>query len=71
VNVLAVVPAQLLLLLHGPRSHWLLDITPSVLAADHETDLPGWVGGDGGVCVFRNGEDLLAVFLELGDEFEV
>jgi hypothetical protein len=33
--------------------------------------LAGWVGGDGGVCVFDGGEDLLAVLLQLGDQWEV
>jgi hypothetical protein len=33
--------------------------------------LTGWVGGDGGVCVFYSWEDLLAVLLELGDQWKV
>jgi hypothetical protein len=33
--------------------------------------LTGWVGGDGGVCVFNSWEDLLAVLLELGDQWKM
>lgn len=63
----AVVSAKLLLLLGGPAAEWCLEVTVSVLAADHETDLARWVSWDGGVGVFDVGENLLAVFLELGD----
>lgn len=62
---------MLLFLLLGPGSYWLRDIAISVLAADHEANLSGWVGWDSGVCVLGDWEDLLAVFLELGDELEV
>lgn len=71
VNLFAVVSAQLLFLLLRPGSHWLLDIALSVLAANHEADLSRRIGWDGGVCVLGDGKDLLAVFLELGDELEV
>jgi hypothetical protein len=33
--------------------------------------LTGWVGRDGGVCIFDGWEDLLAVFLELGDQWQM
>lgn len=70
-DLLAVVSAQLLFLLLGPGSYWLLDIAISVLAADHKANLSGWVGWDGSVCILGDWEDFLAVFLELGDELEV
>lgn len=71
VDLLAVVSAQLLFLLLGPRAHWLFDIAISVLAADHKANLSGWVGRDGGVCVLSDWEDFFAVLLELGNELEV
>lgn len=71
VDVGVVVLAQLLLLLGGPLADGLLDIAVGVLGADHEADLAGGVGGDGGVGVLGDGEDLLAVLLELGDERQV
>jgi hypothetical protein len=71
VNVLVVVAAETLLLLAGPGADGLADIAVGVLAADHEADLAGWVGGDCGVGVFGDGEDLLAGLLEVGDEREM
>lgn len=71
VDVRVVVSAQLLLLLLGPRPQGHLDIGVGVLAAHHEADLARGVGRDGGVSVLGNGEDLLAVLLELGDELQV
>ena len=71
VDVGVVVPAQLVFLLGSPAPQWRCEIAISILAADHEADLAGWVGGDGGVCVFDRGEDLLAVLLQLGDQWEV
>lgn len=71
VDLLVVVSVDGLLLLCGPRSEWVLNITVGVLAADHEADLTTWVGWDGGVCVFDSWEDLLAVLLQLGDEWKV
>lgn len=71
VDVRAVVSAELLLLLDCPAADWCLEIALGILAADHEADLAGWVGGDGGICVFDVGENLLAVFLELGDHCQV
>ena len=66
-----VVSAKLILLLWAPATQWLANIALGILAANHEADLAGWVGGDGGVCVFDRGEDLLAVLLQLGDQWEV
>ena len=71
VDLGVVVAAELLLLLLGPRAERNLDVGVGVLGADHEADLAGGVGGDGGVGVLGNGEDLLAVLLELGDEGKV
>lgn len=70
-DVLVVVAAELLLLLTGPAANGLLDVTSGILAADHEADLAGGVGGDGGVGVFGNGENLLAGLLEVGDQRQV
>lgn len=70
-NLLVVVLAKLLLLLWGPGAERLGQIPVGVLAADHEANLAGRVGWDGGVGVLDVGEDLLAVLLELGDEWEV
>lgn len=66
-----VVPAQLLLLLLGPGAYRDLDVAVGVLAAHHEADLAGWVGRNGGVGVLCDGEDLLAVLLQLGDQGQV
>lgn len=70
-DVGVVVSAQLLLLLLGPGPQRNPDVDVGVLAADHEADLTRGVGRDGGVSVLGNGEDLLAVLLELGDERQV
>jgi hypothetical protein len=71
VDLLAVVPAQLLLLLGSPGAERLLQVAVGVLAANHEANLPGWVGGDRGVAVLDVGEDLLASLLEVGNERHV
>jgi hypothetical protein len=71
VDSLVVVSTKLVLFLRSPATQWLGDIALGVLAADHEADLAGWVGGDGGVGVLDGWEDLLAVGLQLGDEWEV
>ena len=66
-DVLIVVPAELLLLFKRKASHGLLDIAIGVLAADHEADLARGISGYGRVGVFDCWEDLFAVLLELGD----
>jgi hypothetical protein len=71
VDLLAVVPAQLLLLLNWPASQRLLEVQVGVLAADHEANLTRWVGGDRSVTVLNGGENLLAGLLEVGDEGHV
>jgi hypothetical protein len=71
VNLLAVVLALLVLLLGCPAAQGLLEVGVAVLGADHEADLSGGVGGDGGVGVLDGGEDSLAGLLEVGDDVEV
>ena len=71
VDVLVVVAAETLLLLARPGARGLAHVAVGVLAADHEADLAGGVGGDGGVGVFGDGEDLLAGLAEVGDQGEV
>lgn len=71
VDLGVVVPALGLLLLGGPRAERDLDIAAGVLAADHEADLARGVGGNGGVSVLGDGEHLLAVLLEAGDQGQV
>lgn len=71
VDILAVVAAQLLLLLAGPLPEGLTEVAGGVLAADHEADLAGGVSGDGGVGILDDGEDLAAGLLQAGDEGEV
>lgn len=57
VDLLAVVLAELLLLLRRPAAKRLLDVALGVLGADHEANLARWVGRDGGVRVLDSGED--------------
>jgi hypothetical protein len=71
VDLLAVVFAQLLFLLLRPGSYWLFNVAFSIFAANHKADLPRGVGWNGSVCVFSDREDLLAIFLELGNKLEV
>ncbi len=66
-DIFIIIPTQLLLLLHTPAPHRLLDVPLFILAADHEPDLAARIRRDGGVGVFDSGEDLLARFLEVGD----
>lgn len=70
-DLLAVVSAQLLLLFRSPGSERLLQVTVGVLAANHEADLSGWIGGDRGVAVLDVREDFLASLLEVGNEWHV
>src|ERR1700712_5909553 len=70
-DLLAIISAQFLFLLLRPGSYWLLDVALSILAADHEANLSRGVGWDGSVCVFGDWEDLLAIFLELGNKLEM
>lgn len=70
-DLLAVVLAQLVLLLGCPAADRLLEVALSVLGADHETDLTGGVGGDRGVGVLDGRENCLARLLEVGDDVKV
>lgn len=71
VDLLVVVLAQLLLLLSAPAAQRLLEVAVGVLAADHEANLAGWVGGNGCVGVLDGGKDLLARLLQVGNEGEM
>lgn len=71
VDLSVVVAALGLFLLGCPLAKRNTDIAVGILAADHEADLARRVGRDGGVGVLGDGEDFLAVFLELGDERQV
>lgn len=70
-DFLIVVSTQLLFLLGGPASQWLLHVSGAILTADHEADLSRRIGRDGRVGVFNDGEDVAAGFLELGNEVQV
>lgn len=67
----AVVAEVLILELLVELADWLAHVAGSVLGADHEANLAGWVGWNGGVGVLDGWEDLLAVLLELGDQWHV
>jgi hypothetical protein len=71
VDLGVVVAALGLLLLLSPLAERNTDVAVGILAADHETNLARGIGGDGGIGVFGNREDLLAVLLELGNERQV
>lgn len=70
-NLCIIVSAQLVLFLGSPLAQRFANIAVGILAADHEANLTRWVGGDGGVCVFDSWEDLLAVLLELSNQWKV
>jgi hypothetical protein len=71
VDIGVVVSAELLLLLGCERAQGLGEVSVGVLAANHEADLSGGVSWDGRVGVLDVGENLLAVLLELGDQWKV
>lgn len=71
VDVGVVVAAQTLLLVARPRAQRLAHVAGGVLAAHHEADLAGRVGGDGGVGVVDDGEHGLAGLLQVADQREV
>jgi hypothetical protein len=70
-NIRVIILAQLLLLFRSKRANRLLDIAIGILAADHEANLAGRICRDGSVGVFDGGEDFFAVFLELGDQWQM
>lgn len=67
-DVLVVVPAQLLLFLYAPASERLGHVPIFVFAAHHKSNLAAGIGRNGGVGIFDSGEDFFAGFLEVGDE---
>ncbi len=67
VNLLVIIPTQLLLLLGAPFSQRRFHVAILVFAADHEADLARGVGRNGGVGVFDCREDFFAGFFEVGD----
>lgn len=70
-NLLIVVPAQLLLLVNLPVAERDLDVAGGILAADHEANLARRVGRDRRVGVFDHGENFFTTFFELGNEREM
>jgi hypothetical protein len=71
VNLGIVVAAQFLLFFWGPAAQRLGELPVGIFAADHEANLTRWVGGDCGVSVLDVREDLLAILLELSDQWEM
>jgi hypothetical protein len=67
-DLLAVVLAMLLLFLRSPGTEGLLKVAVGVLAANHETDLAGWIGRDRGIRVLDVRENLLARLLQGSNE---
>jgi len=67
VNLLVIIPTQLLLLLGAPFSQRRFHVAILVFTADHEADLARGVGRNGGVGVFDCREDFFAGFFEVGD----
>ena len=65
---LVIVSVHLLFLFAGYGPERLGDVPVCILAANHETNLAGWIGGDGRVSVFRNREDFAARLLKVGNE---
>lgn len=65
ISIIILINALLLLGLETPQ--WILEISVRVLATDHESNLSGWVCGNGGVGILDVWEDCLAVLLELCD----
>lgn len=70
-DVLVIVLANLLLLFFAPAAKRLLEVAIGILAADHESNLAGRIGRNGGVGVFDVREDLFAICLELGYQRQV
>jgi hypothetical protein len=71
VDVGVVVSEESILLLGREAADGDTHVAVRVLAAHHEANLAGGVGGDRGVGVLGDREDLLAVLLELGDQGEM
>jgi len=71
VDPLVIVSVHLLFLLVGYSPEGLGDVPVRVLAANHETNLAGWIGRDGRVGVFRNWEDFTTRLLKVSNELQV
>jgi len=71
VDPLVIVSVHLLFLFGGYSPKRLGDVPVCVLAANHETNLAGWIGRDGRVGVFRNREDFATRLLKVGNELQV
>ena len=59
-NLLVIVATESLFLLSRPRTHGRTQTSIGILGADHEANLAGRVGGDSGVGIFGDGEDVFA-----------
>jgi hypothetical protein len=70
-DLLVVVSVELVFLLLGPGTQRFLDVGIWVLGADHEADLTGWIGWDGGVAILDGWEDSLAGLLDFLDDVHV
>lgn len=68
VDLLVVVPAQLVFLLWAPDSQGVLDVSVGIFAANHEANLARRICGNGSVGIFNHREDFFAIFLELGNK---
>lgn len=71
VDIGVIVTVNLVLLLSWEAAKRVLEVAVGILAADHEANLARWVSWDGGVSVLDIWENLLAVCLELGDQWKV
>ena len=70
-NLSVVVTAKFILLISSPTANGLGNIAIGILAADHEANLPRWIGWNGSICVLNGWENLLAVLLQLGDQWKM
>lgn len=70
-NILVVVLEELPLLLRCERADGFRKVTLGIFTADHEADLARGVGWDGRIGVLNTWEYLLAVLLELGDQWKM
>ena len=70
-DLLRVVPVELLFSFGIDRSQWPLEVDALVLGAHHESDLARWVRWDCAVGVLDVREDGLACGLQVLDDLEV
>jgi len=71
VNLLVIVFVDLLFFLRAPAPERGLEISLSILRADHEANLARWISRNGRISVFDVGENFFAVGLKLGDQWQV